>query len=499
MISDYRISTYFHSIQDLKDLLSYLFQQSFKYGKEHIDAVLGKDVQLTIDALKDDLFVWVELPYVDKMYRDTFYHYYASRQKNYERNCIRISLFSKKIDVLRVNEERGKEVESAYLGFFIIRPTMPRLIGRSAISPRALKNSNFISCVSPIPSTALGFKLKVNAFPHASQDGQAISCAETTIWSLMEYFGNRYAEYNPLLPSAIMKRLQRFSYKRQIPSDGLTAEQIAFVIREVGFGTMIYSNKKPDSFSIALSMIIESGIPVVGVLKSEKLGHAVNVVGRECDDRKAFLAASAFIKDSGDLILYDFHQGNRNYVIIDDNRPPYQLASLQNPCNYYNDASWDECRLQSIIVPLYSKIYLDPIRARKNFLVVIQSSMLKLSHEEPHVIRMFLASSRSYKAYIANNEGLNQDLKSIILSLAMPKFVWVAELSSGEKFQTNQIVGLLLQDATDPAEYSHSSVFQEISVFFGLSYGKYFTILGSDIEHGETEYQPFAEYSGNLS
>ncbi len=182
----------------------------------------------------------------------------------------------------------------------IILPTLPRIIGRNAIHPRGLKNNKFVCCRAPIQSTTLGIKVTTpSGVPHAIQDRQALSCAETTIWSILEYFGNKYSEYRPILPSQIIRLLQKFSFKRQLPSDGLTAEQIAFVLREVGFGAMIYSQTKhKEQFGIALSMFIESGIPVIGVLKSQTLGHAVNIVGRGLDDRSR--ATRRIASDNGD-------------------------------------------------------------------------------------------------------------------------------------------------------------------------------------------------------
>lgn len=41
------------------------------------------------DNLKDDIYVLVEHPYVDKVYRDSYYNYYSSKNDVYHRDCIR--------------------------------------------------------------------------------------------------------------------------------------------------------------------------------------------------------------------------------------------------------------------------------------------------------------------------------------------------------------------------------------------------------------------------
>lgn len=58
-----------------------------------------------------------------------------------------------------------------------------------------------------MPTKVLGVKLFIEGFPHSSQDSETITCAETTIWAAMEYFGTRYSDYKPVLPSTIIKTM----------------------------------------------------------------------------------------------------------------------------------------------------------------------------------------------------------------------------------------------------------------------------------------------------
>jgi hypothetical protein len=497
-----QIAIFTPALSELHEFLLKHFIDTLGLNEKYIKDVLQKHFSPEILHLRNDLHPLVELPYVDKVYRDTYYHYYASRLKQYQRDTIRISFFDHPISPgIQPSEKEIQRIIDSYVGFLIIRPTLPRLIGRSAIHPRALRNDKFICCRAPIRSTALGIKVTTPAFPHASQDGQALSCAETTIWSMLEYFGNKYPEYSPILPSNIIGLLQKFSFKRQLPSDGLTAEQIAFVVREVGFGAMIYSRSKhQDQFNIALSMFIESGIPVIGVLKSPTIGHAVNIIGRQIDDRRKLFAGSQILEETGDLLIHDFHKMPRQYVFIDDNLPPYQLASIEAPCKNYGNEDWEKCELATIIVPLYTKVYLDAIRARKNFLIMLQDrNFMALAPREPVVFRAFLASSRSYKDYLAKNDQINPDARELMLLLAMPKFIWVAEICSEESFGNHQIIGLMLQDATDPVEYSAGSASKDISVFFGLYKNRFFTILDGNIHNFDSEGKSFPEYCYNLT
>ena len=60
----------------------------------------------------------------------------------------------------------------------------------------------------------------------------------------MEYFGNKYPEYKPVLPSKIVEVLQKLSAERQVPSTGLNIQQMAYALKEFGFGTKIYGKKE---------------------------------------------------------------------------------------------------------------------------------------------------------------------------------------------------------------------------------------------------------------
>ena len=132
-------------------------------------------------------------------------------------------------------------------------------------------------------------KLKSNGFPHSMQDAESIKCAETTMWALMEYFSSKYMEYKPVLPSEILKTLERITFERQLPSRGLTMNEISFALRQFGFGTKIYSqNQYEENLSLIIDCYVESGIPILlglEAISDEGEGHVVICIGKEnnCD------------------------------------------------------------------------------------------------------------------------------------------------------------------------------------------------------------------------
>lgn len=490
----------------IKDLLVKYYKLQETISGKIVDKYLGD----YLSQLKGDLYVLVESPYVDKLYRDTYYNFYSSKLNPYYRDCIRLSFFNSAVslDDLKLSGRGDEEtklnsfLQEHYLGFLVVRPTFPKIIGRNCISPKAKKEDNILCCLAKIGSTVNSIKQKTSAFPHASQDTQTMTCAETTVWSLLEYFGNKYPEYKPVLLTHITKVMHRFSYKRLLPSDGLTAEQITYAIREFGFGSMIHSkNKRQETefdVNYIISTYVESGIPVVGVLKNDQFGHAVNIIGREVGE-VAKIVDSEPNAEIGGIPIVDFNRIVRKYVFIDDNHAPYQIAGLDRPCaSYYEDTRWHDCEIRSIIVPLYHKIYLDAAKASKNFYNALGNSEFGLVGTEKRILKIFLASTRSYKQYLNFNKEINPIVKEMILALPMPKFVWIAEVSTVSSFAEGKCDELFIQDATEPMS-EPTNIYGNMSLLVAYANKKISILNFGKITGLNTFAAPFESYKENLS
>jgi hypothetical protein len=462
-----------------------------------IEDGISREINNLIQPLKRQCNFFVEYPYVDKVYRDSYYNYYSSKLRNYERNCIRISIFTKKITNSDFRHSQSLEsLRKHYRGFFVVRPTHPFIIGRTVISPEALSNNNFLTCKTPYPVTSNGIKFNVEGFPYSSQDTETISCAETTLWSISEYFGYKYAEYKPLLPSTINKTLEDLTYQRLLPSRGLDVNKISYVLKDLGFGTRIYSrNSFGNEFDELFSIYVESGIPIVVAMDNyDKYGngdfaHALLCVGREKFDTNMIKSLK---KTNG---YYDLDKINKKYVFIDDNHPPYQLATLSNPAVNYKK-KLPNCSVNHFIAPLYPKIYLDAFKAKNYVKTLLNSlkSILKITRDV--YFRFYLSSSRSYKNYIALNQDLTNDLKNLIIEEPMPKFIWVAELFTKASIKKQKCIGLVTIDAT---ESNNKGIKPVIFVL----YDKYALVRdGNNLQIRITDREPgnlFEVYKNNLN
>jgi hypothetical protein len=416
-----------------------------------------------ISQFQDDAFFFIETPYVDKVYRDSYYTYFSSKLGNYRKDCMRISIFNGEINIEDFQDKESfKQLNEKYCGFFILRPTISNLIGRSIYSPKILKENNFITCKANFPTSVNFVKFQINGFPHSSQDAETISCAETTIWAIMEYFGYKYAEYKPVLPSKIIEVLRRVSTERQIPSKGLNIPQMAYALREFGFGTKVYSRIDfgNDEFKRLYSCYVESGIPVVVALENRPhgtIGHAILGIGHSnvsndlidnLPETTGSKEISLGLNKSKNLALFDNDDVDKEFVFNDDNQPAYQRSKFDTPSIHYSNPDWHNCKITAFVVPLYPKIYLDAYEAKLLFKQVL-FNYFDIPDNSEIYIRFFLTSSRSFKNHLNFNETFNNEVKELILEKPMPKFIWIGEISTKELIKNKLANGLVIIDATE--------------------------------------------------
>ncbi|MBS1660221.1 MAG: hypothetical protein JST68_04130 [Bacteroidetes bacterium] len=444
------------------------------YGREDYDQGIEDALSSVFNEFRDDLWVLIEYPYVDKVYRDSYYTYFASKNNAYARDCIRVCVFSGEIALEQFRTLEGEEeLRRDFLGYVVIRPTFSHPVGRTLLDKRAFKENNFVICNYQGNVAVNGVKLNVSGFPYSSQDTESISCAETTIWSIMEYFGNRYPEYKPTYPSNIIGVLSRFSKQRLLPSNGLTVDQISYALKEFGFGTSVYAREEAygDEIENIIAYYIESGIPVIVTFENESSAHAIVIIGYETGGAIDFDSVSTSEISYGEekVSYFDYTDVPKRYVVNDDNLAPYRTIDLGDPVEYYEeDWGFGGSTISSVIVPLYKKIYLEVTKARELALAILADADFGYRYDEGFVFRFFLTSSRSFKEHISRSElgGAHKDC--IILS-RMPKFVWCAEFYEKGDFHAavgaeyggmgaGKASGLVIIDATEANEVSNDSL-----------------------------------------
>jgi hypothetical protein len=491
---------------DAPKLVQELLHNHFSVEKAIADKLYDQKLKPIIDRLIDSAYLLSESNYVDKVYRDSYYTYYSSKLFSYSKNCVRISIFESEIDDKSFRDEATvKDLRDKYLGFFILRPTDPTILGRNLISPRAFKNPKFFCISAHFQTTVNGIKFNIEGFPHSSQDMETITCAETTLWATMEYFGHKYPEYRPVLPSKIIQVLNGLSSERQVPSMGLNIRQMSYALREFGFGTRIYSRGEYGSeFDQLFSCYIESGIPVLTAIadRANGIGHALIGIGREpIDDAKIDSLSQSIISNPKQIAvakknainLLDYAAIDRQYIFSDDNHYAYQSASLTSPALHYQ-SKWHNCKITFFIAPLYPKIHLEAYQAKNYLLEFLLSGPLPLKNGSKYILRQYLASSRSYKNTLATNKTFDDNVATLILEAPMPKFIWVCELTNQALLKKKQASGLVILDATE------ANIYYNKPLILGAYDDSVVTLDGQTkkLENKVLAFGPFSIFEGNL-
>lgn len=410
------------------------------------------DILYYLSEYRDNLLIIAEDRYVDKVYRNSFSNYYSTKLNTYPEYCVRLSFMEPD-----VNFDNKDDILKKYLGFMILRPINPGVVGRTAVSPKAIKSdTDMMVCKAKIRSSVLGYKVYVDAFPHSSQDSEYSTCAETSIWSLMEYFGNKYPEYTPILPSKIHETLDKKAHERHVPSCGLTYFDISYVLKNCGFGTKNYrrnrhkdatsDRKSKEEFQRIFRTYIESGIPVGVAISSESnrpFGHAVVCSGHTKIDRTLISKAPTYTKNGRTFRRWS--DIPCNFIFNDDNVGVYQQTTFDAPAPQHKRS---DLYISNIMVPLYKKIYLDAPHAIH---ISEKFCTQRLPLTEGSIFRTYLASGNTYMNHLISDCSLPDIYKSLLINyIRFPKFLWITEIASEESFTNNEVEGLLILDATEP-------------------------------------------------
>jgi hypothetical protein len=428
-------------------------------------------VERLTEKLEDNITFVTEFPYVDRHYRDTYYSYFSSKFIETGRNCIRVHIFEGTLtedDILK----KESKLNNRYYGFFIIRPLVRRLLGRSLISPKAFRQKQFFCCLMKGRVSLLGNELIVHGHPHIAQDTETHTCAESALWCLYEYYGSKYSQYRPLLPSQIIEPLRNNTERRLLPSRGLTEKELAQCLNSNGFQSLSYpinyKEKEPDlrrGYKHIFRMIntyIESGIPLLMSVGGEKGGHTVLVIGHEEDDAIYYKEGdNRWTSDPEEDPWVDVSFIPKKLVFIDDNLPPYYISDLLDSANQ-TPKMYRKMTVSSFIVPLPAHMFLTAENAYDMITLVLKDPTFGLrARGGKWVTRLLLTSGYSFKEFIFNHDNkLAPDYRDHLLKLPLSRFIWICEIYEAKDYVKDGYCSrLLIIDATSDGEMLASVLF----------------------------------------
>lgn len=414
-------------------------------------------IRTIVSKIEFPLSVVIEHHYVDRVYRDSYYRYFSSKHFDFSRICKRLSIFNGEITKNDFYSVEGqKKLQQSVIGFIVIRPISPGCIGRTLINPFKLKDFSGYVRTTEFSFEVLGTELRINAFPFSSQDTETMTCAETTVWNIVEYFGNRYKEYKITVPSEMLSILSEHSNERVIPTRGLHYEQVAGLLKSFGFSPRIYfqDGGDPNELKRLFHYYVESGIPI-GVAVNAKyngvrVGHSIVCIGHD-----KIIDKNPKVNNINSISFIDSADMYNNYILMDDNTYPYMVR------NFNNFTLYDKPTVCGFVVPLYSRIFLEARDAYEIAINILANSEFKLDtdtinfegytyskNDNPILIRLYLTTSRHYKKFKALNSP-NEFMRNVYTTLRLPRFIWVAEISLKNLFlEKSKVFGEVVIDAT---------------------------------------------------
>lgn len=457
---------------EIRSILIPLLQKIFQVSLEIAEDLFDTHLKRHIDRLKKSIWFLIESPYVDKVYRSSYYAHFSSKKGEHGRDCIRLSLFEGEIVAGNFRSSEGvKMITKQFMGFIVVRPILPGILGRSVVAKEALKVCDFVALEAEYPVSVNGVKLVARGFPHASQDAEINTCAETALWTVMEHLGAIHNEYIPLLPAALVNIVKDYSPERELPSEGLSVEHISYALKKFGPGSKIFWREKfrHEEFKNMLSTYVATGLPIIVVLQGSFGAHAIVAIGHEKTTDEMIDAllvvnevdpvSAAMLAHKG-IQIFDNDDIFRRFVFMDDNRPAYQLAYLDAPTVEYWEEEWKNSKITHFIVPFHPEMHLSAKEAKSKFKTILCTPEVNIALHSSLFIRMFLTSSDSFRDHLARDPSIPKPSKDALLKKVMPSFIWVGELSTKELIKQRKGMGLFVFDATDldALSYTHSFI-----------------------------------------
>lgn len=486
-------------------------------GAQSLRAELANASNISADAIVAHVkalggkYAVLEQPYIDKDYSADYQTFYASAFRSYPRHTVRIHIFADNVGAslksVSQSEAQDKQLNSAYLGFIVVRPLQQGPIGRTVLKFPSAPHGH---CIRPaarakFPVHLLGKELLASGAPFIQQDHKIGACAQAAIWMADRavHARHRVTRWHSTADiTQLATTPTDFQLALELPAGSMGLNPIHMIRALKGMGhqplSYFFEDKsaakkkpkdgaKPDGIVPPLPgeviyRYLDSGLPVILGISIKGMSHAVTAVGT--------IESTTGICRKG--ISYDAFI--RAFVVHDDQRGPYRYMPLSKAdiphlphdlllkhggkVLVVNDV------VSHIFVPLPSKVLLRAENAdivAADFLerhisevgakLVEQASELgakiaisrfyRLVKRKKLIRRTYLTSAARYRHHLAKS-GLSDPVKAELTLRTLPHFVWVTELLDPTISKTADdvrlIVGHIVINATSTADPANDMI-----------------------------------------
>lgn len=421
---------YIRNISDYDKLLS----EGVAISGTHIDSKIVVDLKKNFGTRCSAILV--EYPYYEKDYLSTYYTFYSKQHIEHSKECFRLHFF-------------GEEKENAsreYLGYISLRDGIKESkIGKSYLSPKLVlpTNEKAYLILDKFNANIYGRRVSVTAFPWMRQETDISICAHVAIWSILRYYGNKFKDHRDTVMGEIVETVQN-ERGRKVPSKGLTPDQIVNTLDFYNFSPVLLGDEfhKLHYFLNEIIAYIESGIPVIATMNRKK--HAITLFGHgTVDYEKLGNDATKFCEEGTEIILHS--SLIETVYAIDDNHFPYKQVDSYIPISD-KDIDYALCEINYLIVPYCQKVLLGFNEIYEKFMDIVRNKVMEWNGLQ--ICRIYLTASNPFKEKAADNELMDLNLKRIIRTIDMPRFIWCIDLSTIDEAKNGLVSGRIIVDST---------------------------------------------------
>jgi len=206
--------------------------------------------------------VVVETYYVCLDYKSEYASFYAHLDAPRQSWTVRLHFFAGQVsedDVVDLTDDLRK----SYLGYIVCREGDLPLVGRCMIAlPSYLTELRYAPETSAIVETVnfYGQRLSVRGVPFMQQDQRFAMCAHVAVWTL-NYSAYRRGTVERRLIADLVGLAGSIHPLRPRTSDGLSDQQVATMLSELGFRTTIFATPNLTSAYSSLPRVQANEIP----------------------------------------------------------------------------------------------------------------------------------------------------------------------------------------------------------------------------------------------
>jgi hypothetical protein len=214
----------------------------------------------------------VEKNYINREYLEDYASYYVRSFNNYERKCTRLHFFGASFNdeqfkqVLR-NDAIGyqaNELQTGYHGFIVLKKLPKTIIGKTCLITYSHEGFRYFPSIRKYFTNLYGIPLEVESLAYQEQDSIVAACASSAIWSALHGTGILFQHSLPSPVEITRAATKHFPFSnRHFPNKGLTPEQMALTIREVGLEPFLYNAETYDRLKATLYAYLMGKIPVI--------------------------------------------------------------------------------------------------------------------------------------------------------------------------------------------------------------------------------------------